>query len=983
MLRYFLLTIFTLTLSSYAFSQEANRVPGEILVSVKAGYDGKQLQESFNYYSPDKIELREKLMPDFNIYLFSFTETADNPMRVLNLIKQHPWVDIAQFNHQVQLRVSTPNDASFTQQWSLNNTGQNGGTVDADIDAVEAWDITTGGLTATGDTIVVAVIDGGFQLNHPDLVQNIYKNYLEIPGNGIDDDNNGYIDDINGWNAYNNNGTIPSDQHGTHVSGIIGARGNNSIGVSGVNWNVKIMTIAGSSGSEATVIKAYGYAATMRKLYNQTNGAKGAYVVSTNSSFGVDLGNPNNYPLWCAFYDTLGKYGVLSAGATANANYNVDTQGDIPTACPSNFLISVTNTTNTDAKNNNCGYGANTIDLGSPGTNIYNTVTGSSYANLTGTSMATPHVAGAIGLMYAAACSELIAESKTNPAVVATQMKQYLLNGTDPIPSMNGITVTGGRLNVHKALLNVLTYPCDPTAPPVANFSGSNINGCPGLTASFNNLTTGLPTSILWLFPGGFPSSSTLSNPTVVYNALGTYDVTLIATNDFGSDTLTLPNYVNVNTNGTSTFWTEDFETASNFSDIGWSTVSTSNVNWTIYNGVGGNGSSTKAARVNIFSNQNDIGARYGLITPSLDFTEHSNVQLKFKHAYRRRVTSVTDSLIVYVSVDGGNTFPYKLLTKGENGQGTLATSNTTSQNWVPSSSSHWCFTDNTPGCFTVDLSAFDGLPDVKVKFEIYSNGNNNFYLDDVELVGQCTAPQLIAPIANLNISKTTACVGEPVTFSDASTNTPLNWQWSVNGATPSTSTQPAFTTTFSTPGTYDVTLIVSNYAGADTLTITNAITINPTPAVPTITQSNDTLFSSASSGNQWFLNGNIINGATNTFYVPTANGNYTVKVTNNFGCSATSAALNYVKVGIENITANNVFNIYPNPAQNTLTIEHYSNHKHVSFELSDALGRTLQTVVLNNNTTSFDVSNLPVGIYAASIIIEGKRVTRKLVINR
>ncbi len=982
MLRKFLLHFFLLALASQAFAQEANRVPGELLVSLKAGYTGQQLEESINFYSPDKINLLEKLMPDFNIYHFSFIENSENPMRILNLIKQHPFVDVVQFNHEVKLRVTSPNDASFSQQWSLKNTGQSGGNSDADIDADEAWDITTGGLTTLGDTIVVAVIDGGFQLTHPDLTQNIYRNYQEIGGNGIDDDNNGYIDDVNGWNAYNDNGTIPSDQHGTHVSGIIGARGNNGIGVSGVNWNVKVMTIAGSTGSEATVIKAYGYAAKMRKLYNQTNGVKGAYVVSTNSSFGVDLANPNNYPLWCAFYDTLGKYGILSAGATANANYNVDTQGDIPTACPSNFLISVTNTTNTDAKNSSCGYGATTIDLGSPGTNIYNTVTNSGYSNLTGTSMATPHVAGAIGLMYAAACEQLIAESKTSPSVIAAQMKEYMLNGTDPVNSMANITVTGGRLNLNKALLNVLTYPCDPTAPPVVNFNGSNINGCPGLSASFNNQTTGIPSSILWLFPGGSPSSSTSSNPSVVYNALGTYNVTLIATNSFGSDTLTLSNYVNINTSGTTTFWTEGFETASNFNDIGWSTVSTSSVNWTVFSGVAGNGNSTKAARVNIFSNQNDVGARYGLITPPLDFTNHSNVQLKIKHAYRRRVTSVSDSLIVYVSVDGGNTFPYKLLTKGENGQGTLATSNTTNTNWAPSQSSQWCFNDNTPGCFSIDLSNFDGLPDVRIKFEVYSNGNNNFYLDDVELLGQCMEPQLIAPVANLTISKTTACVGETITFSDASQNTPINWQWSVNGGSPSTSTQPAFTTSFSTEGVYDVTLIVSNFVGADTITITEAVTVNPTPAVPAVTQSNDTLYSSASSGNQWYFNGNIINGATNSFYIPANNGNYTVKVSNNFGCIATSDAFAFIKSGIDVIANPNVFSMYPNPAQNLLTIEVYGTIQN-TFELADALGRVITSVVLNNKISTIDISQLPAGIYAASIVRDSKRVTKKLVVNK
>jgi len=148
----------------------------------------------------------------------------------LELLKRQPYILLAQRNHQVQLRVTIPNDPNFAnEQWSLNNTGQNGGTPDADIDAVEAWDITTGGWTVQYDTIVVAVIDDGFQISHPDLQQNIFRNWNEIPGNNVDDDQNGYVDDINGWNAYNNSGTLQSNTHGTHVAGIIGAVGNNNI----------------------------------------------------------------------------------------------------------------------------------------------------------------------------------------------------------------------------------------------------------------------------------------------------------------------------------------------------------------------------------------------------------------------------------------------------------------------------------------------------------------------------------------------------------------------------------------------------------------------------------------------------------------------------------------------------------------------------------------------------------------------------------
>ena len=177
------------------------------------------------------------------------------------------------------------------------------------------------------------------------------------------------------------------------------------------------------------MVEAYGYVLEQRTRYNQSNGLHGAFVVSTNSSFGVDYGQPASYPLWCAMYDSMGVQGILSAAATANLNINIDVQGDIPTACPSNYLLAVTNTTRNDVRNSGAAYGLTTIDLGAPGTDVYSTFPGNTYGNLTGTSMATPHVAGAIGLMYAAACPTFIAACKTQPGPMALQIKQYLLGG--------------------------------------------------------------------------------------------------------------------------------------------------------------------------------------------------------------------------------------------------------------------------------------------------------------------------------------------------------------------------------------------------------------------------------------------------------------------------------------------------------------------------------------------------------------------------
>lgn len=471
--------------SGTLFARETEYIQGDLLVQFNNKVDVESFAKGFS-----NIELRtEKLLTRrMNIWLLKFDPSKVSDEDALLLMKSHPFVKEAQFNHLVQERVTTPNDASFSNQWGMNNTGQTGGTADADIDAPEAWDITTGGMTVTGEQIVVAIVDGGFDIGHPDI--DFFKNTNEVPGNGIDDDNNGYVDDYDGWNAYSSNGTIPNGNHGTHVAGIAAAIGNNNIGVAGVSWGAKVMPIAGSSGQESVVVEAYGYALEMRKKYDETNGAEGAFVVSTNASFGIDYGDPANSPLWCAFYDSLGAAGILNAGATANINIDIDVEGDVPTACPSDFMISVTNTRNNDTKNNGAAYGLTTIDLGSPGTAIYSTTQGGNYGNLTGTSMATPHVCGAIAFLYAGASATAIANYKANPAQVALDFRQMLFDGTDPINSLNGITVTGGRLNIFNSIQLVQNYfpfdPIDP-APPTNTVAFSDFQTPNSVTLTWND----------------------------------------------------------------------------------------------------------------------------------------------------------------------------------------------------------------------------------------------------------------------------------------------------------------------------------------------------------------------------------------------------------------------------------------------------------------------------------------------------------------
>ena len=448
------------------YAQQLDYHQGQIIVQLEDDIKGEDWIKQWREIQGETsgLVVNKQLSRAANIYLLDFDYTKFHDNLMLRHIKSGSGLVNAQFNHFVQMR-SVPNDEQFSSQWQYINEGQSGGTVGADIDADLAWDITTGGVTLTGDTIVVAVLDDGIDIPHEDLQKNRWINHAEIPDNDIDDDNNGYTDDYLGWSIVTNDDNIDGGGHGTPVAGIIGADGNNEIGVAGISWNVKVMVIKNNfNTNEAQVLEAYSYALEQRMRYNESGGAEGAFVVATNASWGVNQGNPEDAPIWCEFYNVLGEVGILNCGATANANFNIDVVGDLPTACSSDYLIAVTNVNRNDMKVNQAGYGLETIDLGAFGAETFTLDDNNSYGGFGGTSGATPHVTGTIGLLYSLQCPRLMGLVQADPGAAALLIKDAILNGTDPNASLEGITVTGGRLNVMGSI-NQLLPTCDGCIP--------------------------------------------------------------------------------------------------------------------------------------------------------------------------------------------------------------------------------------------------------------------------------------------------------------------------------------------------------------------------------------------------------------------------------------------------------------------------------------------------------------------------------------
>lgn len=354
--------------------------------------------------------------------------------RALRALATNNVVATASPNIRIEI-ARTPNDSGFPRLYGLNNTGQTGGRADADIDAPEAWNRATG----TGNTLV-AVIDTGIDYSHPDLASNIWTNPGEIAGNGRDDDGNGYVDDVHGYNfAGNNSNPMDDNGHGTHVSGTIAGVGDNGIGVSGVNWRGKLMALkfldASGGGYVSDAVAALDYAVRM-----------GARI--SNNSWG---GGGHNTLLASAISNARAA-GHVFVAAAGNDSANNDATASYPANYAYDNVVSVAATDNNDNLANFSNYGATTVDIAAPGVGIYSTLPNNSYGTFSGTSMATPHVTGAISLLW-----------DSEPGLTYRQVIDRLTAGADRLSSLNNRVIGSRRLNVN----NMISESTPNPEPPV------------------------------------------------------------------------------------------------------------------------------------------------------------------------------------------------------------------------------------------------------------------------------------------------------------------------------------------------------------------------------------------------------------------------------------------------------------------------------------------------------------------------------------
>jgi len=463
-------------------AQEANFVPGQLLIKLK---DSAKAQKTS--LSSQMKATTVKNYTTLGIELWELNQ-ANGKQATLELIEQfknHPDVEFVEPNYLWEAIGGTePNDPYFPQLWGLHNTGQNGGTEDADIDAPEAYCMPISAID-----VVVGIVDTGIDYTHEDLAENMWQNlgedangngkvliqsgntWIFDPGdeNGIDDDGNGYVDDFVGWDfVYKDNDPMDLHSHGTHCAGTIGAVTNNNTGINGVASNVKLAALKflgdNGFGSTCDAAEAINYAIAMG-------------ISITNNSWG---GGPFSATLYQAIQSAEANNHLFIAAA-GNKNLDNDQHPHYPSSYDNANIISVASTDRNDNRSDFSNFGATSVDIGAPGSQIYSCIPGNGYGHKSGTSMATPHIAGVCAFVWGA-----------NPSSNYNTIKNALMNADNNLPALSGKCVSGGRVNLHDALIEMGAppNPCDAPEPPAVCNRNTDSLALVALYHSISNVTT-------------------------------------------------------------------------------------------------------------------------------------------------------------------------------------------------------------------------------------------------------------------------------------------------------------------------------------------------------------------------------------------------------------------------------------------------------------------------------------------------------------
>jgi subtilisin family serine protease len=417
-----LFSVQTFASPKFRSNAQPSFVQGQALVKV----DSKQSTGGLLALQ-DKIKAKAihnfSIVPD--LYLYQFDPSAD-VLEVVRQFKAHKVVVYAEPNYIYRTAVEEVNDPDFAKLWGLENNSQTGGKIDADINALPMWNLQRG-----SKNIVIGITDTGMDYTHPDLLANVWTNPGEIKDNGKDDDQNGYVDDIHGVNAIKKNGNPMDDNvHGTHVAGTIGAVGNNGQGISGVAQNIQMIPCkflsSRGAGTTSDALKCLEYFAVLKsRPYNPVN------IVATNNSWG---GGGRSQALLDAI-KAHEKLGILFVAAAGNDSANNDVTDSYPANYDVGNIVSVAATDHNDRLATFSNYGRKKVHIAAPGVKIWSTTLGHSYGELSGTSMATPHVTGLIAIIA----------SQFN-SLSFQGIKNLLLAGGQKIAATTNTTISGRRI---------------------------------------------------------------------------------------------------------------------------------------------------------------------------------------------------------------------------------------------------------------------------------------------------------------------------------------------------------------------------------------------------------------------------------------------------------------------------------------------------------------------------------------------------------